>query len=138
MNIELDSAVRRRADSRCEYCLVPASADNLPFQIDHIIAKKHAGETVLDNLALSCFQCNVYKGPNIATIDRESNELTRLFNPRRDVWREHFSLLSDGVIVGKTAVGRGTVLVLNMNELGAVQLRFLLMQNGTIDLGMTR
>ena len=52
--------------------------------------------------------------------------------------REHFSLLSDGVIVGKTAVGRGTVLVLNMDELGAVQLRFLLMQNGTIDLGMTR
>jgi hypothetical protein len=28
--------------------------DVLPFQIDHIIAEKHHGPTVAENLALSC------------------------------------------------------------------------------------
>ena len=38
----------------------------LPFQIDTIIAEQHAGQTVFENLALDCPNCNRYKGPNIA------------------------------------------------------------------------
>jgi 5-methylcytosine-specific restriction endonuclease McrA len=56
----------------------------LPFQIDHILAEKHGGETVESNLALSCPHCNRFKGPNIAGVDPATAQLTRLFDPRRD------------------------------------------------------
>jgi len=69
MDRELRDFVRQRARDRCEYCRVPAAADVMPFQIDHIIARKHGGETVASNLALSCYNCNMHKGPNIAGID---------------------------------------------------------------------
>jgi hypothetical protein len=61
-----------------------------PFQIDHIIARKHGGGSAEDNLAFACFYCNTHKGPNIAGIDPVSREVVRLFHPRRDVWKEHF------------------------------------------------
>ena len=37
---------------RCEYCRLPERWLSTPFQIDHIIARQHGGETNLDNLAL--------------------------------------------------------------------------------------
>jgi hypothetical protein len=38
-----------------------------------------------------------------------------LFNPRTDIWEEHFE--SDGArILGITAIGRATVSVLGMNK----------------------
>lgn len=69
MDAELRTLVWRRAGECCEYCRLPQSVDALPFQIDHIIAEKPHGPTVLENLALSCFNCNAHKGPNIAGID---------------------------------------------------------------------
>src|SRR5271157_4698296 len=46
--------VRRLADDRCDYCRIPRRFDPLPFQLDHIIAEQHGGETILENLAWSC------------------------------------------------------------------------------------
>jgi 5-methylcytosine-specific restriction endonuclease McrA len=37
---------------------LPQSATTLPFETDHIIARKHGGPTVASNLALSCWYCN--------------------------------------------------------------------------------
>ena len=54
MNRQLSLAVRERAAFRCEYCRLPQSAFPLPFQIDHVRAEKHGGETVESNLALAC------------------------------------------------------------------------------------
>lgn len=54
MDAELEQFVWQRADGRCEYCRFPADIALLPFQMDHIIAEKHGGPTVPDNLALSC------------------------------------------------------------------------------------
>jgi hypothetical protein len=40
-----------------------------------------------------------------------------LFNPRRQLWREHFVWSGDGTqIIGLTACGRATVLALKMNN----------------------
>ena len=39
----------------CEYCQLPQASPSIPFEIDHIIARKHGGTTVAENLALSCF-----------------------------------------------------------------------------------
>ncbi len=83
MNRQLVLAVWRRAGDRCEYCRIPKFALPLPFQIDHIIAEKHGGETVEENLALACPHCNRFKGPNIAGVDPDTGETVRLFRKRQ-------------------------------------------------------
>jgi 5-methylcytosine-specific restriction endonuclease McrA len=84
------NAVWERAARRCEYCHLPADCSEAPFQIDHIIARKHHGTDELSNLALACYYCNKYKGPNIAGIDPLSGQLVRLFHPRVDAWNACF------------------------------------------------
>jgi 5-methylcytosine-specific restriction endonuclease McrA len=54
MDRALEDQAWEHARSRCEYCLLPARYTEAPFQIDHIIAKKHGGEIIAANLALSC------------------------------------------------------------------------------------
>lgn len=121
----LDRRVRERAGNRCEYGLVPADISAFGFPLDHIIAQQHGGETTYENLALSCPHDNFHKGPNIAGLDPRTRRLTRLFNPRRQRWGTHFAW--DGPrLVGKTAVGRATVQVLNRNHPDRVELRRLL------------
>ncbi len=93
MNPDLAQTVRERAGERCEYCRIPQSALQFRFQIDHIIAEQHGGETVLENLAFACPHCNRYKGPNIAGLDAQPGQLVRLFHPRIDEWIEHFQLV---------------------------------------------
>jgi hypothetical protein len=121
--------VRYRAEGRCEYCRIPQSALPLPFQIDHIIAEQHEGETVLDNLALACPHCNRCKGPNIGGFDPDSGELVRLFHPRADVWAEHFEF-EGARIAGRTAIGSATVQVLAMNAPDLLLLRLELIKEG--------
>ena len=114
----MDAATRRlvraRADDKCEYCHLPqAAAPLVSFHVEHIVAQQHLQDDS-DNLALSCDRCNAYKGPNLATIDLQSDELIPLFHPRREAWKEHFRF--DGpVIVGLTRTGVGTVRLLQMN-----------------------
>ena len=45
----------------------------------------------------------------------DTRVLVRLFNPRTDVWAEHFEIAA-GAIVGKTAIGRATAALLQFNE----------------------
>ena len=122
MNRGLARKVRERAAERCEYCRITQFALPLPFQIDHIIAGQHHGETELTNLAFACPHCNRHKGPNIAGMDPLTGQIVRLFHPRGDLWIDHFEV--DGArIAGKTPIGRATVQVLAMNAEGPVQLR---------------
>jgi len=59
-------------------------------QIDHIIAEKHGGETVSENLALSCMIYNLRKGTDIGSLHPNTNELQALYHPRTMIWIEHF------------------------------------------------
>jgi hypothetical protein len=105
MDEALVALVRRRAHDRCEYCRMPVVLSLLPFEIDHIIARKHRGKTIGSNLALSCAYDNAFKGSNIAGLDPQTGRLVRLFHPRRHKWRHHFGW--DGpVLVGRTKIGR--------------------------------
>jgi len=61
MNAMTRDAVRRRACGRCEYCQLPESAFEVSFHIEPIIARQHDGSDELENLALSCDRCNLYK-----------------------------------------------------------------------------
>lgn len=107
--------VIERAGGRCEYCLLHQSdAALFDHEVDHIIAEKHGGQSSDDNLAFACFECNRYKGSDIASVDPESTVITPLFNPRQDVWTDHFAL--DGPIIKPlTATGRATVYLLRLN-----------------------
>ncbi len=89
MNESLRQFVRDRAANRCEYCRLSQEHHDLPFQVEHVIAKKHKGDDDGENLALSCYNCNAFKGPNIAGLDPLSQQLTRLFHPRKDQWADH-------------------------------------------------
>lgn len=129
MNPALRRQVILRAASICEYCQMPACFDVLPFEIDHIVARKHQGVTSADNLALSCFSCNAYKGPNIAGIDEQTGEVTRLYHPRRDDWAVHFAW-SGPVLLGRSAVGRVTIAVLDINEPDRIAVRQSLIEEG--------
>jgi len=108
---------------------VPESLTLVTHEVDHIIAAKHGGATLLDNLALCCTLCNKYKGTDLASIDPETGEMCRLFHPRRDQWRHHFQL-HGGLIVAITAVGRVTVRVPQLNRSERVQERDLMMRAG--------
>ncbi len=50
----LRNLVYERADGCCEYCLIPETVTFAALQIEHIIPEKHGGQTVEENLALSC------------------------------------------------------------------------------------
>ena len=129
MNASVRQFVFDRAGRRCEYCRLEQVFHDLPFQIEHIIAKKHKGDDDEENLALSCYNCNAFKGPNIAGIDPQSQQLTRLFHPRRDRWEEHFSWVGCE-LVGSTDVGRTTIEVLRINNEESIALRRLLIALG--------
>lgn len=84
-------------------------------EVDHVIAEKHGGQTTSDNLAFACFECNRYKGSDVASFDPHTGELTPLFNPRTEIWRTHFTR-DAGLIVPLTSVGRVTVKLLRLNN----------------------
>lgn len=70
-----------------------------------------------DNLCLSCSSCNLIKGVATSAEDSVTGETVSLFNPRQQVWHEHFEWVKDGVeLRGKTAIGRITIQRLKLNQ----------------------
>jgi hypothetical protein len=131
MNRPLLDKLRELSGDRCEYCHIPRKLDPLPFQVDHIIAEQHGGQTVLENLAWSCLHDNKHKGPNIAGIDPVTNQLAALFHPRRQTWERHF-VWNGAILVGQTRTARATIRVLAINDPDAVAFRAELMEEGVV------
>jgi hypothetical protein len=127
----LREQVRSRAGGRCEYCHLPEEFDDSPFCLDHVIARKHHGPTTFENLAFSCYWCNVFKGENLSGIDPGTGILVRLFHPRNDAWAEHFTW-EGTVLTGLTDVGRTTIDVLSINALMRIDLRSTLLAEGVV------
>ena len=123
----LRQLVWERAQGCCEYCQLPQGHDPRPFHLDHIRPQKHNGPTVLENLALSCAACSLYKGPNPAGYDPDTDEIQPLFNPRTQAWADHFEW-DGGTLTGKTPIGRTTIHVLRANEPLRVHHRELLIE----------
>lgn len=125
----LAEAVRQRAGGRCEYCHFPLEHASLPFEVEHVIPRKHEGATESENLAFACFYCNRYKGPNVAGSATPGGPVTRLFHPRSDQWAEHFEW-HHATLVARSEIGRATIKVLRMNHPNAVAVRELLIHEG--------
>jgi hypothetical protein len=106
--------VAERAAFRCEYCLLHESDSYSPHQIDHIISRKHGGQSDAGNLAYACLRCNAWKGSDIGSIDPETGAFVSLFHPRRQCWDDHF-VLRAAVIEPLTSEGTATARLLKLN-----------------------
>jgi hypothetical protein len=112
--------VAERAKFKCEYCRRLETDAFIRYQSDHIISRKHDGETTFENLAHSCPICNNAKGSDLSTIISDPDKLIRLFNPRKDNWFDHFEIDENGIIFHKTDIGEATIKLLKFNDIDRV------------------
>jgi hypothetical protein len=107
--------VVQRADNCCEYCGISQIGQVATFHIDHIIPVVAGGKTSAENLALACVSCSLRKGARQRLEDSETGKVVSIFNPRQQIWKEHF--VWNGVrVVGLTAIGRATLQALDLNR----------------------
>lgn len=129
--VELRRLVVERADRLCEYCLI-SEAESLGCQFDHIISLKHGGLTTEDNLAYACVFCNLNKGTDLGFIVWGTGNLVRFFNPRRDLWADHFRFNEDeGAIEPLTEIGEVTARILEFNGSDRIAERQLFVEAGS-------
>jgi hypothetical protein len=108
--------VTKRARGRCEYCHATELICSHTFHIEHIVPKKAGGKNDPSNYALACADCNLAKGSQTYGLDSKSKTTVELFNPRKHKWEKHFKWSNKCLeIVGKTEIGRTTVLALRLN-----------------------
>ncbi|MBN1311684.1 MAG: HNH endonuclease [Anaerolineae bacterium] len=106
--------VYKRAAGCCEYCRTCEVNTRQTMQVDHI--DPQAGDA-LDNLCLSCWNCNNHKRQAVLVSDPETGEEVPLFNPRTQMWSEHFEWVGNATYIhGLTPTGRATVSRLKMNR----------------------
>jgi hypothetical protein len=115
LSVALRYFVQERASYRCEYCLSAEISAAHRHEPDHIVPVQHGGTTDEQNLALACWRCNRYKGPNVGSFDPVTGSLTAFFNPRLHQWHEHFRLY-DAMIEPLTPEARVTVKILRLND----------------------
>lgn len=107
--------VLQRSSERCEYCHLSQAGQEATFHIDHVTPVTAGGQTVADNLALACVSCSLRKGARQTADDPNTKTEVPLFNPRHDVWSEHFRWR--GVrLIALTATGRATIKALALNR----------------------
>lgn len=126
----LRAQVEQRADAICEYCRIAIEDTYFGGEIDHIISRKHRGQTEFENLALACQPCNRAKGSDLGSISETSKTLIRFFNPRTDVWKEHFRVNADAEIESLTEIGAVTAIIFGFNDLERIAER-----KGLIEIG---
>lgn len=122
ISASIKRAVIQRANNRCEYCHLSQKGQAATFHIDHILPINADGKTVLENLALACVACSLYKAAKISATDPMTEESAAIFNPRKDAWRDHFEW-SNTTLLGRTAIGRATIHALKMNRPMILEIR---------------
>ena len=109
--------IAKAANHCCEYCQTAQKISGAQMNLEHIIPISGGGSSNPDNLCLSCAWCNSYKWAKTEGLDPQTEHLAQLFNPRQQTWTNHFEWNQDSTqIVGKTAIGRATIVTLKMNN----------------------
>ena len=98
-----------------------ATLQNAPVQIalqSIILFHNHdCGSDENDNLALACRRCNKRRYNFTTSVDPQTQQEVALFNPRQQLWVDHFIWTGDGLkIIGKSATGRATCHRLDIND----------------------
>jgi hypothetical protein len=115
ISASLHDEVVRRAGDRCEYCGLSQLGQEAAFHIDHVVPRTAGGPTTAENLALACVSCSLRKWARQTAPDPDSGSDVPLFNPRTQIWREHFCWEGEE-IVPLSPTGRATVAALAMNR----------------------
>jgi hypothetical protein len=111
----LHAEVVLRAGNRCEYCQLSQLGQEATIRTDHVVPRARGGATTADNLALACVSCSLRKWARQVGTDTDSGKDVPLFNPRTQLWAEHFRWENEWV-VPLTPTGRATVAALAMNR----------------------
>lgn len=115
--LAVERRVRAAARHRCGYCLSPQHLVMARLEIEHIAPLAKGGANDESNLWLACPLCNRHKGDRVSAPDPATGATVSLFNPRTQVWREHFRWSDDGLrIEGLTPIGRATVAALRLSD----------------------
>ena len=119
-----DREIRLEAKNRCGYCLGEQKYILAWLEIEHIYPRAKGGKTVKENLWLACPFCNTFKSSQTHGIDLKTKRKVSLFNPRKQIWKNHFEFdLDQATIIGKTVCGRATVNALKINNELALETR---------------
>jgi hypothetical protein len=119
-----DPEVALRAGHRCEYGHAPEAVCNLPLEVEHIVPLARGGEDTAANWALTCRAGNLYKAASVSGPAPASAAMVRLFHPRADRWDDHGHVAPEsGELVGRTPIGRATVMRLGLNSAAQVAAR---------------
>ena len=106
--------VHERANGCCEYCQTCEINIGQARHVEHI---NPTGGDEPENLCLACPNCNLSKATAIMAEDPDIGQEVFLFNPRSQVWHEHFAWKDNNALIrGLTSVGRATVARLKMNR----------------------
>lgn len=124
LSIVIRRLVRDRANGYCEYCRSHEECGTGPFNVEHIVPGSQGGSDDDANLAYSCNGCNGHKFTKTAALDFVTEQVVLLFNPRTQIWNEHFRWDETATkILGQTPTGRATVDALKMNRNQLLNLR---------------
>jgi HNH endonuclease len=123
---KIRKSVWQRASNCCEYCHLHKDTVFWTHEVDHIISTKHDGLDEFDNFALACFYCNRNKGTDIGSL--YEGDFIRFFNPRVDIWNEHFRL--DGTFIQPlTPIGFVTAKIFGFNHVDRIIERQILIES---------
>ncbi len=131
MKASIKLLVRERAKYCCEYCIAQLKFSADTFSTEHIIPIVKNGTDAVDNLAFSCQYCNNLKYTAIHAIDPATGNMVNIYNPRKDIWTDHFEWYDNFTIIrGISSTGRATENRLKLNRIGLVNLRKVLFETG--------
>ncbi len=121
MSVYLSQELRRlleEADNgQCVYCQTTVDNTGQALTVDHIVPTAKDGETSFANLCRACRRCNEAKHDQTHALDPLTSEFIPLYHPRRQLWAEHFAWDQSGIrLLGLTAIGRATIIALDMNN----------------------
>ena len=120
----LRQKVASAAHERCGYCQTQQVVVGYALHIDHILPEAAGGSSTEENLWLACSVCNNSKGTKTHGLDLVTLTRALLFNPRTQVWAQHFAWNAQGTeIQGLTPTGRATIQALKLNSPLRIQAR---------------
>lgn len=129
--VELQRKIRDQFAYCCAYCHTAEALTVTTFEFEHITPRSAGGETVRENLCLSCPACNRYKAQRQKAPDPNTEEIVALFHPQSQVWEEHFAWSEDFTeIIGVTSIGRATISTLKMNRPQVTRVRHMWVKMG--------
>jgi hypothetical protein len=106
-----------QARHRCGYCQTQERISGVPLTVEHLLPESLGGTDEEDNLWMSCRLCNEAKGNRIEWLNPATGDMIPLFNPRTQLWSDHFRWSSDGIfIISLTEIGRATIAALSLNS----------------------